>query len=583
MPNPFSLRTVSTALDLLRRGRFRAFKVKFLQRLYGKTSGDDLYALWREENALTEQDRARLRAEAAAMKHPPRISLLMPFVNVRESALNHCPGTMQQQVYSRWELCWAVAGRLDVELVATLASHSASDKRIKLRPGEHNGLVDSLSAALAAATGDYVAVCDPQDMLAEHALLSIARAIKANPEADVFYSDEDALDSNHYREPFLKPDWSPDYFMATLYTGRLAVFRTAAVRDAGGFRAGFDAVAEEDLLLRLLSRGARVVHVPEVLYHARAGSQSWARLAAPAAQEQARRALADHFAARSQAATVEAGPAPGTQRVRIPLVSRPKVSIIIPSRCQPPKEGGVPYVVRCVESIAQKSTYKEREILVLDRNEMPAEMEQRLKVLGVRRIPYSDSFNWSRVNNLGAAQATGSHLLFLNDDMEIITPDWLECMIEFSQQPEIGAVGAKLLFPDGRLQHAGVFVLAGHPGHPYYAAPGNAPGYFHSNIVPRNYSAVTGACLMTRADVFQKLGGFTEEFYLNYNDVDYCLKVLRAGRRVVCTPYAQLYHYESVSKVGVFREELERFWQHWPEMRQRDPFFNDHALEFAGV
>jgi GT2 family glycosyltransferase len=156
-------------------------------------------------------------------------------------------------------------------------------------------------------------------------------------------------------------------------------------------------------------------------------------------------------------------------------------------------------------------------------------------------------------------------------------------MLEFSQQPEIGAVGAKLLFPNGQLQHAGVFLLGGCPGHPYYSTPGDAPGYFHSNIVPRNYSAVTGACLMTRADVFQKLGGFTEEFQLNYNDVDYCLKVLRAGQRVVCTPYARLYHYESVSKAGVFRDELERFWRHWPEVCERDPFFNDRALEFAGV
>jgi GT2 family glycosyltransferase len=337
-------------------------------------------------------------------------------------------------------------------------------------------------------------------------------------------------------------------------------------------------LAGVEMFLRLVACGARIQHIPKILYHSYALGYDSVLVSL---SDEIRHGIAKYLAATGQDATVQPGPVPGTHRIRWAIKAQPRVSIIIPSRCQPPKGGGVPYVVKCVESIAAKSTYKAYEILVLDRNEMPPEMEARFKELGVRRVTYSEPFNWSRVNNLGAKHAAGSHLLFLNDDMEIITPDWLECMLEYSQQAAIGAVGAKLFFPDGTLQHVGVTISDGNPGHPFYGAPGDDPGYFFSNVVPRNWCAVTGACLMTRAEVFREAGGFNEEFNLNYNDVDYCLKVRRAGKRVVCTPYAQLLHYESVSKPGTFPEELARFRKHWPEWCARDPFFSIHALEFA--
>jgi len=418
----------------------------------------------------------------------------------------------------------------------------------------------------------------------------MAQTLKGNSAPDALYSDEDCLDRRGRRcKPFFKPDWSPEYFWAFPYTGQLALYRAALLREAGGFESE-STVAQGGLWLRLLARGARVGHVRAVLYHARPASAAVA--AAPEHQQphsdddgasgkEFRHALRHYLAATGQEGAVEAGPAQETQRVRFGLKGRPKVSIIIPTRCQAPKGGGIPYLVRCVESIVQKSTYKEHEILVLDRNQMPKAIETQLESLGGRRIRYSEPFNWSRVNNLGARQAAGSHLLFLNDDVEVVTPDWLECLLEYSQQAEIGAVGAKLLFPDGRLQHAGVFILRGSPGHPYYGAPGDEPGYFYSNVVPRNYSAVTGACLMTRAEVFGAIGGFDEAFFLNYNDVDYCLKVIRGGRRVVCTPFARLLHHEAVSKPGVFAAELAWLNQRWPEWREEDPYFHNHALEFA--
>ncbi len=208
---------------------------------------------------------------------------------------------------------------------------------------------------------------------------------------------------------------------------------------------------------------------------------------------------------------------------------------------------------------------------------MPADLARRMEALGVRRVSFPSPLNLAAKMNLGAAKAEGDHLLFLNDDIEVITPDWLECMLEYSQLPEVAAVGARLLFPDGRLQHAGAAVVGGLPAHTCYACPGTDPGYARYNLIPRNVSAVTGACLMTRAEVFHGLGGFCEAFPLNYNDVDYCLRAICDGRRVVYTPFAQLYHFESVSRdPGIFPAELEEFLRRWGERWKRDPYYSPH-------
>ncbi|MCY3024422.1 MAG: glycosyltransferase, partial [Planctomycetota bacterium] len=478
--------------------------------------------------------------------------------------------------------------------------YAGREQRIRLTFRQaHKSIAAALNVALEAATGQYVALLGSDDELAEHALFAVAQAIAQAPDVDLLYTDQDRVDGRGcHREPFLKPDWSPEYLVSWPYTGRLSVCRTSLAREAGGLRGEHEALLDDDLVLRLMARHARIGHVPDVLYHTRADGGLDARAPpwAPSVWVVSDRCAIHRRDAetRRTAGVLDLRGAnivsdSASLRLRgelsgLAIAGRPKVSIIIPSRCQPPKGDtqGTPYVVRCVESIVRKSTWKEYEILVLDRNEMPAGMEARFKELGVRRVTYSEPFNWSRVNNLGVANATGGQFLFLNDDIEIITPDWLECLLEFSQQPEIAAVGAKLLFPDGRLQHAGVAIREGNPDHPYYGAAGDDPGYFLSNVVPRNYSAVTGACLMTRADVFRALGGFDERFHLNYNDVDYCLRAVSSGRRVVCTPYAQCYHHESVSKAGVFPEELARFRERWPQWCERDPFFNAHALEFAG-
>jgi GT2 family glycosyltransferase len=233
------------------------------------------------------------------------------------------------------------------------------------------------------------------------------------------------------------------------------------------------------------------------------------------------------------------------------------------------------HIIRCVESIRQKSTYDNYEIvLVHHEDDVTEEVEKELDRLGVQRLAYDESFNWSAVMNRGAAAATGDYLLFLNDDMEVITPDWIESLLEFAQQPDIGVVGGKLLFPNGELQHAGVVVADLTPRHAFYRFPGSHPGYFSSNLIHRDCSAVTGACLMTRAAVFDEVGGFGTDLGLNYNDIDYCLKVIAGGRRVVCTPHAQLYHYEGCTKSGTYEVELNAFRERWQGKWERDPYYN---------
>jgi GT2 family glycosyltransferase len=318
--------------------------------------------------------------------------------------------------------------------------------------------------------------------------------------------------------------------------------------------------------------------VPGVLYHWRLLPNSTASgvAAKPQAHAAAMRALEAHLRRTGRDGKAEVGPSAGLNFVRFGVRGAPTVSIIIPTlgsaRPIPGRDAG--YIENCVRSIRAASSWKNFEVIVCDRNTLDPAVAGRILGDRVRRVTYADPFNWSAVNNLGARHARGEYLLFLNDDTEVVTPGWLEAMLEFAQQQPIGAVGARLQFPDGGLQHCGVTVLDGYPGHPFYGFPRNHPGYYCRNWLPHNCAAVTGACLMTRAEVFREVGGFDEGLPLNYNDVDFCFKVRQAGYRVVYTPHAVLTHFESVSKPGVFREELRAFQSRWG--RETDPFYNPY-------
>jgi GT2 family glycosyltransferase/SAM-dependent methyltransferase len=585
-------RSLAKGLGLLLRGRLGDFGRKGVNGLEAPATQTApvydvalAYDCWRDLHRVTDRQRRQMRAACKAMADPPLISILFPVYNVEEIYLHKAIESVRRQIYPHWELCAVDDGSTAPHVRLVLSCYARKDPRIKLSFHERNaGISAASNTALALATGQYVALLDHDDELAEHALFRVAEALVADRGLDMVYTDEDKLEpSGRHVDPFFKPDWSPEYFLACMYTCHLGVYRAALVRAIGGFRSEFDNAQDYDLVLRLTARTKRIHHIPEVLYHWRKLPTSTASsgMAKPGASDACRRALESHLVDTGRAGWVEEGPWLGIHRVRFALTARPRVSILIPSACRPTSLGGEPtyYALRCAESIRRLTTYDNYEILLLHNAPLPADLAAQLQRLRVTTSAYDRPFNWSAVMNLAAARAEGSQLLFLNDDTEVITPEWIEAMLEFAQQPEIGVVGARLLFPDARLQHAGVAVLDGVPGHPFYLWPASEPGYFCSAIVHRNCAAVTGACLMTRADVFRSLGGFDEEMYLNYSDVEYCLRVLKKGLRVVYTPYAQLYHHESATQTGAAEEELAVFKERWAKELRADPYYTPNLSQ----
>lgn len=516
--------------------------------------------------------------KARRLRYRPKFSVVMPTFNPRPEHLRAAVGSVRAQCYPEWELCIADDGSTDLAVKYLLEDYAAHDPRIKVKfLGEHCGIVGASNAALGLATGDFVAFLDHDDELAPWALYEVARALNAEPDLDVIYSDEDKLDEQGRRtEPFFKPEFSPETLLSMNYIGHLLVIRRRLVEAVGGFRAGFDGSQDHDLALRVTERTSRVRRIPKVLYHWRKAEGSAARdpAAKPFAAEAGVRAVEDALRRRGFSGTVEPV-LTGLYRIRRNLRDIPLVSIIVPTRDQ------ADILKRCVGSIFNKSTYWNWELLVIDNQSREPETLEFFAAISrlpnVRILKYNAPFNFAKINNLGAAEARGDVLLFLNNDVEVVTPSWLEELLGFALQPEIGAVGAKLLLPDGRIQHGGVVLgLSGGADHAFYGLPADHPGYFGLAMVARNCSAVTAACLMTRREVFEKVGGFDPVLHVAFNDVDLCLRILAAGYRVVWTPFAVLYHYESTTRRKAHPVENTRYFlQKWgDQIRRGDPYYN---------
>ncbi len=549
------------------------------------------YAGWVKYHAVTADARVKMAAEVERWASPPTFSVLVPVYDVAEVYLRACLDSVLRQVYPHWELCVADDASPSPHVRAVLDEYAAKDRRVKVARRKVNGNIAAASnTALELATGHHLALLDHDDELAEHALYRMAQAIVADPSLQMLYSDEDKLSPKGERsDPFFKPDWSPEYFLACMYTCHLGVYRADLVRAVGGFRSEYDGAQDYDLVLRLLEANPalKIGHVPDVLYHWRAIATSTAATAAakPEAHGRAQRAIQRYVTeGLGRAATVVDGPSVGFHTVRYDLIARPRVSLVIPSACQPIEVDGKRtwMALRCARSVRRLTTYADVEVLVLDRHEMPPELEAELAELSVRRVTYDFDFNWSAVNNHGAAAATGDVLVFMNDDTEVVAGDWVERMLGHAQWPDVGAVGPRLLFPDGTLQHAGVVLPGGNPTHPFYGFPAGHPGYFFSTLVHRNWVAVTGACMMVRADTFKAAGGFDPQFPLNYNDVEFCLRLHDRGLRVVYEPAAVLRHYESKTRQSIIRpEELAALHRGWNDRFRVDPYYNPNLTTDA--
>lgn len=514
----------------------------------------------------------------------PLISVIVPVYNTPRQFLEEMIRSVAEQTYSHWELCIADGGST-ADCIQPVLRRFADDARIRMvRLDTNRGIAGNTNAALAMACGDFVTFLDHDDVLAPFALYEVVAAINRQPEADMFYSDEDKLDESGRRvDPCFKPDWSPDMLRSHNYVCHLLTIRRSVVEDLGGIREGFDGAQDFDLVLRASEKARQIVHIPKVLYHWRMHAQSTAANTDSKRYlvEAGRRALSEHLARMQTPAAVTEGHIPGVYRVIYHLPRQPLVSILIPNR------DSVAMLSRCLDSIAL-SSYANCEVIVLENNSEQSETRSFYRRLERERrariVPWHKPFNYAAVNNFGAAHASGEVLLFLNNDIEAINPDWLELMVKHALRPEVGAVGAKLYYPDDTIQHAGIVVgMGGVAGHAHLHFPRSATGYMDRLQLPHNCSAVTGACLMTRREVFEKAGGFDEGFVLSFNDVDLCLQIQALGYRVLWTPEAELYHFESKTrgyedtpeKLARFRREYQRFIAKWGKFLEAgDPFYN---------
>jgi GT2 family glycosyltransferase len=517
----------------------------------------------------------------------PRFSILTPVFDTPADVLEAMLRSVRRQSFRDWELCLVDDRSTAPHVVEAIERAQREDARIHvLRRESNGGIVAASNDALAMARGEFVALLDHDDELHPAALESVNAAIEAAPEADYVYTDEDKIDrTGRHATPFFKPDWSPERMRTQMFTCHLSVLRRSLVEEVGGFDPEFEGSQDWDLVLKVSERARRVVHVPKVLYHWRtlaASAAGGGDEAKPWAFEAGTRAIQAHCDRIGLPAEAERDEGlPGVYHLQPRLQRQPAVSIVIPTagHSREVRYEDVVLVTHCVRSIVERSSYENYEIVcVVDSSTERGVADQLRAIAGdrLRLVSFDQPFNFSAKVNRGAVHAEGEHLLLLNDDMEVVTPDWIERLTMYSSLSEVGAVGARLLWEDGRLQHAGVlFENGGYPGHIYRGFSGEFRGYSNNVRVAQNYLAVTGACLMTSRVAFEEVGGFSTSFPVNYNDMDYCLKQVAARRRVVYDPDTVLYHFESSSRSTEVEDwEKEQLLGRWLPLITRDPCTN---------
>lgn len=518
----------------------------------------------------------------------PRFSILTPVYETPAGVLEKMLRSVRRQSFGDWELCLVDDGSKQPHVREILDRAQAKDPRIRVEHRQSNaGIVAASNDAVAMARGEFLALLDHDDLLHPDALAFVAEAIDANSEADYVYTDEDKVNaSGRHTAPFFKPDWSPERMRTQMYTCHFSVLRRSLVEEVGGFDPEFEGSQDWDLVLKVAERARAVVHVPRVLYHWRIleNSAAGSEAAKPWAFEAGPRAVQAHCDRIGLPAEVSMDPGnPGILHLEPRLERQPLVSIVIPTNGQARDVRFEPVIliVNCVRSIVERSTYENYEIVcVFDEGTNPVILQELQDLAGdrLRLVKFSGPFDFSAKINLGAVRSEGEHLLLLNDDIEVTTPNWIERMVMYSERDGVGAVGARLLWRDSRLQHVGVDFEAGLPHHTYRGFGGDFDGYFNAVRIARNCLAVTGACLMTRADVFEGVGGLTKTLPINFNDIDYCLKVHSGGRRIVYDPDLILDHFESSSRDPVVQAwEVEQLVARWAGVVAVDPYVNPNV------
>ncbi len=518
-------------------------------------------------------------------------SIIVPIHDTPEPFLRQCLQSVYDQTYPNWELILVDDKSSASHIVPLLKDAARNSDRIKTVLRTENGNISkAMNSGLEVASGDYVTVLDHDDLLHPAALYWMTEMLLRHPDADYLYSDEDKTDKRgkKFYDAFLKPSWSPELTLQCMYSCHMSVYHTERARQIEGFRSEFDGAQDFDFMLRFTSQFNQIVHVPKVLYHWRKWDQSTAQSldAKPEAFLRQRRAITEHLSRLGDTYEISDHAIPGHHRVMFHPRRNDKVSIIIPTANKSAQVNGKleNHAEGVVSSVVEHSTYDNYEILLVhDGNFTEEQLERFEKFRPLRLVEYrqEETFNYSEKVNLGAANAAGDFLLLLNDDTRVITPTWLERMLGMAQREGIGAVGAKLLFPNARIQHSGIWLRGNVPGHIDYNEARDTIGYDLSGSSNRNCIAVTAACQLTPRSVFDALGGYNTEFPLNYNDVDYCFRLHERGLRSVCLNYVELYHYEGASRTGgqaVSTEEIERFLEIWSKRIPVDPYLPSNLV-----
>ena len=564
---------------------------------WGETSKfrkeDQRFGGWRLATQLTEKDLKKQRA--ARFEKEPLISIVIPLYNTPEVYLKAMIDSILAQTYQNFEVCLADGSKGNGTGDSIRRLYGGEEKLHYKKLSENKGISGNTNEALAMASGEYILLADHDDLLSSDALYEIVEEINDHQDADIIYTDEDKVDmeGEHYFDPHFKPDFNLYMLRTSNYICHIFVVKRDIARAVGGFCSEYDGAQDYDFILKCTEQAKGIYHVPKILYHWRCHTDSTASNPESKmyAWEAGKKALESHYGRLGIHASVELADLFGRYRTRWQIQGSPLVSIVIPNKDH------LEDLEKCLRSIYHKSSYRHFEVLVVENNSEDPRTFALYKDLprkypGTRVLKWEGDFNYSSINNFAAKEAKGQYLLLLNNDTEVMEPHWIEEMLGICQQSDVGAVGAKLFYPDGTIQHAGVVIgLGGAAGHIFAGMAGDKCGYVARANSMQNLSAVTAACMMTKKSIFDQIGGFDENLTVALNDVDYCMQVTALGEKVVYTPYAQLCHDESRTrgpendpkKQERFAGEVRYFEEKWPDiMKNGDPYYNRNLSRVNG-
>ena len=572
---------VKKGILYLRHYGARGFWIKLTER-FQKSDID--YKEWYENHKVSQEELEKQKKKVFV--YAPKISILVPVYNTPQVFLKQMLQSVRKQTYANWELCIANANPDNEKVKQILEICMKKDDRIKVvNVPENEGIAQNTNRALDIATGEFIGLLDHDDLLEENALYEIVSCLNKKKETDVLYTDEDKVttDLDEYFLPNFKPDFNLDMLRANNYICHFFVAKKELIEKVGGFRAEYNGAQDYDLILRCMEQAQNVAHIAKILYHWRVHKESTADnpLSKMYAYEAGKKAIEGHLARCYTDGEVLQTDNLGFYRIKYPVKGKPLVSILIPNKDQ------VDTLDKCLQSIEERTDYDNYEIIIIENNSTEQKTFDYYNQIcndKIRVVYWKKEFNYSAINNFGVDQAKGEYLLLLNNDMEVISRDWMSELLGHCQRPEVGAVGARLYYPDDTVQHAGIIIgIGGVAGSVFVGMKRGYTGYMHRAAIQQDLSAVTAACMMIKRSVFEEAGRLEEQLKVAFNDVDLCLKIRKNGYLIVYDPYVELYHYESKTrgaedtkeKVRRFQSEIEYMRCHWIDiLKNGDPAYN---------